>query len=200
MAYLDSYLDGLDSKIGAGQKAQHPIKGSPEQKGFAQVFKQVSSTIIKAQQSNSANKVHDDLSRLPKDFNNYINTVAKEEGLDPDLLRSIIKKESAFNPDARSGVGAIGLMQLMPATAREMGVFNPTNPYQNVKGGAKYISKMMKTFGGNIQKALAAYNAGPRNVQKYGGVPPFGETRNYVKAVLKDYLDRSGYNPVDSIG
>lgn len=199
MASLDNYLHGLDRKIGAqGNKPEHPIQNS-KQSGFADVFKTVSSNLIKAQQA-SASHNRDDLSKLPNDFNAYIDTVSKEMGVDADLVRSIIKKESRFNPNARSHVGAQGLMQLMPATARTVGVFNPLNPYQNVRGGAKYIAQMIKMFGGNIPKALAAYNAGPRNVQKYGGVPPFAETQNYVKDVMKDYLQRAGYKPIDSIG
>ncbi len=200
MAYLDNYLDGLDSKIHGASKTSRPAS-QPGQTGFSNVFKTVSSNIIKStQQAKATDKVQDDLSKLPKDFGAYIDTVAKEEGVDTDLLRSIIKQESKFNPSARSHRGAVGLMQLMPATAKELGVFNPANPYQNIKGGAKYISKMIKMFGGNIPKALAAYNAGPRNVQKYGGIPPFGETRSYVQHILKDYLKRSGYKPVDTIG
>lgn len=113
-----------------------------------------------------------------------INAAAARHGLDPALLRGLIKQESGFNPNARSGAGAVGLTQLMPGTAASLGVTDPSDPAQAIEGGAKYLAQQMKTFGGDVEKALAAYNAGPGNVQKYGGVPPFRETQNYVQRVL----------------
>ena len=114
-----------------------------------------------------------------------INAAAQRHGLDPALLRGLIKQESGFNPNARSGAGALGLTQLMPGTARELGVTDATDPAQAIEGGAKYLAQQLKTFGGDVEKALAAYNAGPGNVQKYGGVPPFRETQTYVQRVLQ---------------
>lgn len=103
------------------------------------------------------------------------------------LIKSIVKQESGGNADAKSPVGAIGLMQLMPATAKDMGVTDPTDPEQNIMGGTKYFRGLMDRFGGDIPKALAGYNAGPGAVLKYGGVPPYKETQGYVRNIMANY-------------
>ena len=112
-----------------------------------------------------------------------ITAAAQRNGLDPALLKALVRQESNFNPGATSPAGAMGLTQLMPATAAGLGVTNPSDPAQNLEGGAKYLKQQLDRFGGDVAKALAAYNAGPGAVQKYGGVPPYAETQNYVQRV-----------------
>jgi soluble lytic murein transglycosylase-like protein len=112
-----------------------------------------------------------------------IDAAAKKYNVDPALLRGLIRQESNFNPNAGSPAGARGLTQLMPGTASALGV-DPSVPAQAIEGGAKYLRQQLDRFGNDPAKALAAYNAGPGAVQRYGGVPPFAETQNYVRKVL----------------
>lgn len=117
-------------------------------------------------------------------FKPLIEAKARKYDLDPNLLAALVRQESNFNPYAVSSCGAMGLGQLMPETARGLGVMDPFNATQNLDGAAKYLRQMLDTFGGNTKKALAAYNAGPGAVRKYGGIPPYRETQNYVKAIM----------------
>ncbi len=125
--------------------------------------------------------------RSNKAVKKQIQKVSKEYKVDSKLIEAIIQVESGFDPKAISRAGAMGLMQLMPETAKDMGVRYPYDPLQNITGGTKYFRKMLKTFRGNTKLALAAYNAGPTAVKAYRGVPPYTETRNYVKKVLAAY-------------
>ncbi len=120
---------------------------------------------------------------------------ARVYSLEPLLVNAVITIESNWNPRARSRSGAIGLMQLMPATAREMGVRDPFNPTENIDGGVKYLRYLLDRFNGDLALALAAYNAGPGRIETYQGIPPFKETQQYVNRVLNLY---NGYR-IDSI-
>src|SRR5918992_1493938 len=112
-----------------------------------------------------------------------ITAAARKHGIDPALLAGLVRQESNFDPTAGSPAGARGLTQLMPATAAGLGVTDVTDPVQALDGGARYLKQQLDAFGGDITKALAAYNAGPGAVQRYDGVPPYAETQNYVKKV-----------------
>jgi len=139
-----------------------------------------------------SNKQH-----LNKQANLYKNTIqiySRIYDVDEELVYAIVRQESCFNEGALSRVGAIGLMQLMPQTALGLRINDPWNPEHNIQGGIKYISEMLRLFNGNYKLAIAAYNAGPGNVKKHKGIPPFKETRNYVVKVYDEYqrLKKSG--------
>ncbi len=116
-------------------------------------------------------------------FREIVEDASRRYGLDPALVHAVVQAESGYDPYATSPAGAQGLMQLMPATARALGVRDPYDPVQNVEGGVRYLRGLLDRFG-DVRLALAAYNAGPHAVQRYGGVPPYVETRAYVERVL----------------
>ncbi|MCR5756490.1 MAG: lytic transglycosylase domain-containing protein [Selenomonas sp.] len=146
-----------------------------------------SSSVKQTEQSQKIqDKVLADLPLADQNLSTMIEAAARKYKVDPKLVAAVAEVESNGNQEAVSPVGAVGVMQLMPDTAASLGV-DPYNKQQNIEGGAKYLRQMLDTFGGDLRKAVAAYNAGPGAVKDYGGVPPYRETQNYVSKVLDIY-------------
>lgn len=125
-------------------------------------------------------------------YDPLISVAAAREGVDPALVRAVVRHESGFDPDATSRAGAMGLMQLMPETARSLGVTDPYDPVQSIDGGTRFLRQLLERFGGDVRLAVAAYNAGPGAIERYGGVPPYDETQRYVANVLATYDQTTG--------
>ena len=147
-------------------------------------------------------KILKSVAKAPENLEAIFKEASKKYGVSEKLLKAVAKAESNFNPSATSKKGAAGVMQLMPATARSLGVDDPYDARSNIMGGAKYLKENLERYNGNVDLTLAAYNAGSNNVSKYGGIPPFKETQEYVKKVknymgdseLSGYSDTSGYS------
>lgn len=146
--------------------------------------------ILDASLDGYASNSGEDVSKA--EINGLIDEYSQKNGLDSDFVRAVVKQESGFNEKATSRCGAAGLMQLMPGTAKSLGVVNPYDAEQNIAGGTKMLSNLMKTYGGNKELVLAAYNAGGGAVKKYGGIPPYAETQRYVKNILSMYNRSKG--------
>ncbi len=146
----------------------------------------------KKRKNSKAKIAYRSLKKNKKKYSPLIQTIATKYQLDPNLLHAIIRAESAYDPNAVSSAGAVGLMQLMPATARRYGVINRRNPKQNITGGTRYLKDLLKMFGSNMKLVAAAYNAGENAVKKYrNSIPPYPETQQYVKKVLGYYKQAS---------
>lgn len=148
----------------------------PTHAGYRRVFRDAKGQISGTAASSSYNS-YDDLIRSASD----------RYDIDADLIRAVIKTESDFNSTARSNKGAMGLMQLMPETARLHEVVNPYDPIDNIEGGVSHLKLLLSRYQGNLELSLAAYNAGIKAVEKFGGVPPFAETKEYIRRVLQQY-------------
>jgi len=147
------------------------------------------SNVLKARTAlaNSTAYIPSNNTELMNLINSGIDSAATKYGVDKDLIRAVMKQESSFNPTAISTSGAQGLMQLMPGTAEVLSVKNPFDIIQNINGGVQYLKDQLTNFKGDVSLALAAYNAGPNSVEKYGGIPPYAETQNYVQKVNEYY-------------
>jgi soluble lytic murein transglycosylase-like protein len=159
-----------------------PVRRVPSAGSFASTLAQATSKALSAARPTRTPAASPSAGGVP--FQAEITAAATKYGLDPTLLAGVVKQESNFNPSAHSGAGAKGLTQLMDATARRLGVTDPFDPAQSLDAGAKFLSGLLKQFHGDESLALAAYNAGPGAVQKYGGIPPYQETQRYVPQVL----------------
>ena len=175
---VSARVDEIQAKIAALAGSQPTTGGTaaPGSTNFASVLQ--GATAAQSVQATGA------VGGAATPYDGMITSAATKHGVDPALLKALIRQESNFNPNARSPAGASGLTQLMPATAAGLGVSDPTDPAQAIEGGAKYLRQQLDRFGNDPAKALAAYNAGPGAVQRFGGVPPYAETQNYVQKVL----------------
>lgn len=172
---INDLMDSNSMTESMSSQSQAFLNQSMNYSGIAQVF-------VPNEVNSKTNEFASD-----GDWSDLINQAAQKFNVPAKLIHSVIQQESSFNPQAVSQAGAAGLMQLMPGTAKFLGVEDRFDPGQNVMGGAKYLRQMLDQFDDRVDLALAAYNAGPGNVRKYGGIPPFQETQNYVKKILSNF-------------
>ncbi len=172
-------LDTVQQILGFTPQTDAPVDTSPVTDTFTSSSSSANTTAANATSSGSVSS--------PENLEEYFKEASETYGVDINLLKAIARQESNFNPSATSSAGAMGVMQLMPSTAKGLGVTNAYDAQQNIMGGAKLMAQNLKKYNGDVSLALAAYNAGGGNVDKYGGIPPFKETQNYVKKVLGYY-------------
>lgn len=172
-------LDTVQQILGFTPQTDAPVNTSPVTDTFTSSSSSANTTAANATSSGSVSS--------PENLEEYFKEASETYGVDINLLKAIARQESNFNPSATSSAGAMGVMQLMPSTAKGLGVTNAYDAQENIMGGAKLMAQNLKKYNGDVSLALAAYNAGGGNVDKYGGIPPFKETQNYVKKVLGYY-------------
>ena len=172
-------LDTVQQSLGFTPQTDAPVDTSPVTDTFTSSSSSANTTAANATSSGSVSS--------PENLEEYFKEASETYGVDINLLKAIARQESNFNPSATSSAGAMGVMQLMPSTAKGLGVTNAYDAQENIMGGAKLMAQNLKKYNGDVSLALAAYNAGGGNVDKYGGIPPFKETQNYVKKVLGYY-------------
>ena len=177
-------VSGVDAALSSDMAAAHSI-AQQVAGGVQAATSNPLETVAEAPQKLAVvtESVREDFFRKEVPFGSIIYREAKKNNVRPELVAAVVEAESRFKPTARSGAGAVGLMQLVPRTGKWMGAKDLTNPTQNIAAGTKYLKYLNERFDGNETKVIAAYNAGEGNVKRFGGVPPFKETRNYVKKV-----------------
>ncbi len=152
-----------------------------------QDFQKILDKTVQLEKDNSKCPTSTNANASRAEIDSLIEEYSAKNGLDADFVKAVVRQESGFNPKATSKCGAMGLMQLMPSTAKGLGVTNAYDAEQNIYGGTKYLKGLLDRFDNNKELALAAYNAGPNAVKKYKGIPPYAETQNYVKSIMKSY-------------
>ncbi len=198
-------LSGVSRVMGRIEEIERKIRPQKDEKAREEKKDRFVDVLEKAEQKERKRPEADEKTRRPVvpgivsaertvsgGWEDHIAPLAAEYGVDEALVRAVIRMESGGRTAAVSPKGAMGLMQLMPGTARMLGVEDPFDPVQNLEGGIKYLSQLSDKYQGDLVKTLAAYNAGPGRVDSYGGVPPFAETQKYVKNVLSMYRKNSG--------
>lgn len=173
----------LDEKINETQNIEKEPEIQALEEAQSEIIPEVGE--IKKEAVNLKSKI--DLKAQSTNIDEIIETFSNKYNIDSDFIKAIIKQESGFNKNATSKKGAMGLMQLMPATAKSLGVKDAYNPWENIEGGVKLLSGLLSKYNNNQELALAAYNAGSGAVSKYGGIPPYKETQNYVKSIMGAY-------------
>jgi len=185
-------ISGLDIAIRRMQAIEKQFANLSDATNSSSSFQNILDAKLNKVDDNSQNKVFKKDVESRAEIDSLIEKYSSKNGLDKDFVKALVKQESGFNPNATSKCGAMGLMQLMPSTAQGLGVSNAYDIEQNIAGGTKYLKSMIDRFNGDEKLALAAYNAGPNAVKKYGGIPPYQETQNYVKNVLSIYENMKG--------
>jgi soluble lytic murein transglycosylase-like protein len=194
---ISSELSAVATRIEQITGAPVQLPGLPEAapQGSGSFASQLQAQMAQGSDSGVAGAPDAPAMLAPAQIDALVSQNAESQEVDPSLIKAIIANESGFNANATSGAGAQGLMQLMPGTAEGLGVTDAYDPAQNVAGGTKYIKGLLQRFNGDVRLAVAAYNAGPGAVEKYGGVPPYAETQNYVQNVLSSYAKYRGSSP-----